>query len=89
MRTNLLYILIFLIGFSAVPQDQQLANQYFRDGKFEKAAAVYKELYDSKKHSTHHFKNLLKCWYALQEFEKAENLIAARFKATPNKLFFG
>ena len=87
MRTNLLYILIFLIGFSAVAQDQQLANQYFRDGKFEKAAAVYKELYDSKKHSTHYFKNLLKCWYALQEFEKAENLIAARFKTHPKQAF--
>ena len=87
MYKNTVYILLFLIEFSAVAQNQQLANQYFRDGKFEKAAVVYNDLYEAKKHSTYHFKNLLKCWYALEDFEKAENLIASRFKTYPKQAF--
>jgi len=80
-------MLIFMFALSSVAQNQQLANQYFREGKFEKAAAVYQDLYQSKKHSSYYFKNLLKSWYALDEYKKAEALIAERFKLFPKQEF--
>ncbi len=82
-----LYILVLFLGVSSFAQDGKLANTYFLKGEFEKAVNLYQAEYKKQNHSTYYFKRILKCWQALEEYDKAATHIEKRFKSHPRQDF--
>lgn len=77
MKKILLIIVLFL-SLGAFAQNEQLANNYFDRGDFEKALLSYEELLKSNEGNPNYFQRVVECYQQLQQFEKAEKLIEAR-----------
>ncbi len=73
-----LFVVISSISLSA--QDNRLAQQYFNDGEFEKAATIFKQLYEKHNNNDYYFSQYLKCLTELEDFDNAENLIKKQIK---------
>jgi TolA-binding protein len=81
-----LIVCFALKGQTTLQDDQykiQLAQKYFSEGDFEKAAPLMKEVY-SVTTSTYYFRMYLQCLIELQQFEQAENEIRREIKKTRN-----
>lgn len=65
-----------LIVFS---QNEQLAQNYFDKGDFEKAKISYEELLKSQLGNGNYFQRLIDCYQQLQQFEVAEKAIQSRY----------
>ena len=78
MKKILLCIMLFfsLIVFS---QNEQLAQNYFDKGDFEKAKISYEELLKSQLGNGNYFQKLIDCYQQLQQFEVAEKAIQSRY----------
>ncbi len=55
MIRKFLYIIIFLTSQFVLSQEHRVAQEYFRNGEFEKAASSYEKLYKENKHNTYYF----------------------------------
>jgi tetratricopeptide (TPR) repeat protein len=77
MKKIFLYInlLVSLIGFS---QNDQLAQNYFDKGDFEKAKISYEELLKSQPSNSFYFQKTIDCYQQLQQYDKAEKSIQDR-----------
>ncbi len=79
-----LLLLFFSIGASA--QNSRLAQEYFNNGEYEKAASLYEKLYTSKGgNNTFYFSRYLGCLIELEEYQKAEGILKDQLKKHPNK----
>jgi tetratricopeptide (TPR) repeat protein len=78
MKKTLLVITLFfsLIVFS---QNEQLAQNYFDKGDFEKAKISYEELLKPQLGNGNYFQKLIDCYQQLQQFEVAEKAIQSRY----------
>jgi len=78
MKKILLCIMLFfsLIVFS---QNEQLAQNYFDKGDFERAKISYEELLKSQLGNGNYFQKLIDCYQQLQQFEVAEKAIQSRY----------
>lgn len=87
MRTLLFAALTFLFtGLNTnhlQAQDPNLANQYFSDGEFEKAAALYNQLLDNDKRSEYYFTRYVDCLMNLEQYVECEKVIKRQIKETP------
>ncbi|MGV3695485.1 tetratricopeptide repeat protein [Flavobacterium sp.] len=75
---KILSIAIFLLCFLGQAQSEQLANNYFDRGEFEKALVSYEDLLRSQPGNFNYFQKVIECYQQLQQFEKAEKAIEAR-----------
>lgn len=71
---NYSILLFFLFGFSfnLFGQEYKLAQQYYNDGEFEKAATLYKKLYDKQKNNEYYFGRYINSLVFLESFDQAE-----------------
>lgn len=75
---KILFIVVLFLSLGAFAQNEQLANNYFDRGDFEKALLSYEELLKSNEGNPIYFQRVVECYQQLQQFEKAEKLIEAR-----------
>ncbi len=68
-------LLLALIGFS---QNDQLAQNYYDKGDFEKAKISYEELLKNQPSNSFYFQKTIDCYQQLQQYEKAEKSILTR-----------
>ena len=73
-----LAIIFFLFSSSIFSQDDPqseffLAENYFREGDYEKATQIYKKLYDVSPFNTTYLYKLISCYQQTESFETAEN----------------
>ncbi len=87
MLKKIFYIVVFLTSQFVFAQEQKLAQDYFRKGEFEKASKLYENLYKDNKHNTYYFKNLLKCYQAMEYYSKVEIIINERISSYPKQAF--
>lgn len=87
MLKRLIFVIFIFVGNFLLAQNQQLANDYFRKGEFEKAADLYQKLYKENKHNTYYFKYLIKSHQALEAYKKVEGLIKSHIAAYPKHTF--
>jgi tetratricopeptide (TPR) repeat protein len=78
---------VFLYIFLCIPiaifsQNEQLAQNYFDQGEFEKAILIYDDLAKKQPNNMPIFQKQVLCYQQLKQFEKAENLIVARINKT-------
>ncbi len=80
---------IFTITFSLCfvvlsAQDSKLASQYFISGEYEKAATVYKKLYDKQPTSHYYFEQYIQSLLAMEDYSTAESVINKELKKKPD-----
>ena len=76
---KVLFVVILFICFLGQAQNEQLANNYFDRGEFEKALVSYEELLKSQEGNYNYFQRVIECYQQLQQFDKAEKAIQNRF----------
>ena len=90
LRFAVSVLLIFcLSGLHAQGADPELANQYFTDGEYEKAATLYDQLLDKERRSDYYFTRYIDCLAKLERWEEAEKAVKKQIKDQPenNTLF--
>lgn len=66
--------------------DNQLAQRYFQNQEFEKAAEIYKRLYDDTGFKSHR-DNYLRCLIELRDFDTAERFLNRELRRNRNDLY--
>ncbi len=83
MHKKILY-LFFFIGFVGFGQ-QQLAEEYFKEGEYQKAIELYKKLYSRNKFSNTYLQRLIKSYQELEQYAKAEKIITNHLNDYPGQ----
>lgn len=78
-----LLLLQFLCAPRAQAQDPNLANQYYTDGEYEKASALYNQLWDHDKRSEFFFTRYVDCLMNLEQYADCEKVIKKQIKESP------
>ena len=85
------YLIILFFAFTPLfvdaqnDVDEQLAMQYFRQGEFDKAAGLFKDIY-AKKPNTYYYNYYLNSLFGLQDYAAAENFVKKVQKSRPGEL---
>ena len=82
------YVWVFCFcwfSFGLIGQENNLANQYFNDGEYEKAATIYKNLYNTNPAVDFYFKRLMDCFGALGKYNEAETLVKKEISKRPKE----
>ncbi len=64
-------------------QDPNLANQYFSDGEFEKAAALYSDLLDKDERNEFYLARYMDCLFSLEQYDQGEKTLKKQLKRSP------
>ncbi len=87
MKRSLVLLFSFLFcAMTMLAQESSLANQYYRDGEYEKASKLYKKLAEKNTNSDYYFDQYIKTLIALEEYDNAEKSIKAQIKKFPQKV---
>ena len=74
MRTFQLIIALCLLPLLMSAQNSKLAQQYFQNGEYEKAGALYQKLYE-RNFNDYYFNRYIDCLLALEQFDECESII--------------
>ena len=71
------YFLLIISTFSFAQKDHSyaLAENYFRNGEYQKASTLYKKLVNRNPHNSTYLSKLVNCYQQLNQFDTAEALI--------------
>jgi tetratricopeptide (TPR) repeat protein len=89
MRVQILtaiYILFLAVG--AFGQELDLADAYFKQGEYEKAAEYYKKLSGNKDQARLIHDNYLSTLYKLKDYDTADKYVKALIKNNPNGIVY-
>lgn len=71
----------YFVGIAqSTSQIFSLAHQYYKDGEYEKAATLYKKLYEQNPTNSYHYNNYYKTLVALKDFDGATKLVKKKLK---------
>jgi tetratricopeptide (TPR) repeat protein len=85
MRTFLLFAALF-IGLTAYGQDARLAQQYFQNGEYEKAAVLYERLFSLNEENDFYLNRYVDCLLAVEAYDECEKVIKRQIRKNPNKV---
>jgi len=80
---TLLFLGLNLAVLNAQAADPNLANQYFSDGEYEKAATLYSQLVEKERRSDYYFTRYIECLSKLKKWEEAEKAVKKQLKDQP------
>ena len=84
MRQLVLMIVVLLVSaVDALSQNARLAEEYYRTGEYEKAAIVFKQLYDKSPTSDYYLNRFIDSKMALNDYDEALELIQTAIKRDP------
>ncbi len=86
MKKILFTLSLLLIGGLAFTQDARLAQQYYRDGEYEKAAALFDKLFKQNQRNDYYFDRYINCLVQLEDYSTAETSIKKQMKKRPNDI---
>ncbi len=82
---KILILLFFSFTNFVQSQNVQLAYDYFRKGEYNKAATIYKKLYDKNNNNKFYFKKLLTCYQEEEQFDEAKKFIENQKEKFPKQ----
>ena len=83
-----IYFLFFLLFYLQIfAQEPRLAYQYFRNGAYEKAVLLYKELHQKHPYNTNYVTYLIKSYRQTNNFEEINKLILKQLNDYPHQNF--
>ncbi|MEI2696376.1 MAG: tetratricopeptide repeat protein [Saprospiraceae bacterium] len=85
MRMFLLFFVLFL-NSTLQAQDPRLAQQYFNDGEYEKAASLYQSMYQKNPGNDNFFSRYLDCLMLLKRYEECENIVRTEINKRPREV---
>ena len=89
MKRQILITIILILGsFYVFSQDIDLANAYYKQGEFDKAAELYKKLSNNKDIARQIYPNYLNTLYKLKDFITAEKFIKNQIKYNDNVIVY-
>ncbi len=77
---KIIAIIVFLFSFAAFAQNEQLAQNYFEKGEFEKALVIYQDLEKKQPHNIFFTQKLAACYQQLQQYANAEKLLREKLQ---------
>lgn len=86
MRFLLLTIATALLPLFLFGQDSKLAQQYYQDGEFEKAAVLYEKLYKEQSNNDYYFDRYIECMLAVEKYAEVEEALKKGLKADPSNI---
>ncbi|HQU61101.1 MAG TPA: hypothetical protein PLU64_17960, partial [Saprospiraceae bacterium] len=86
MIRSILLTAALLVSFTLLGQDARLAQQYYSDGEFEKAAILYEKLFEQSNFNDYYFDRYVECLLALESFDECEKVIRKQLKRDPNNV---
>ena len=66
----------------AFAQNEQLAQNYFEKGDFEKAAMLYQDMDKAQPRNVFFSQRLAECYQQLKQYDKAEKLLLSKIELT-------
>ena len=81
MKQYLLIILFFSINWLAKGQDIDLANEYFKQGEYEKAKDIYLKISKDKNNIRLIHQNFVQCLFKLKNFDEAGKYLKRQIKS--------
>ncbi|RZJ73269.1 tetratricopeptide repeat protein [Flavobacterium sp.] len=72
-------LIALLFSLAAFAQNEQLAQNYFEKGDFEKAKVSYQELLKNQPSNSIYFQRLVESFQQLQQLEEAERMLRERY----------
>jgi tetratricopeptide (TPR) repeat protein len=85
---KLVYILFLFLTVLVNAQNEQLANNYFDRGEFEKALVSYQDLLKNQIGNFNYFQRVVECYQQLQQYDKAQKAIEDQLeKFKQNQLY--
>jgi len=75
---NFFSYIALLCSVFVFAQNEQLAQNYFDRGEFEKAMVIYEELLKSQPNNYQYFQKQVACYQQLKQYTKAEEMIRTR-----------
>ncbi len=76
-------VAFFLTKILAAQVDPNLANQYFGNGEYEKAASLYSQLWDKDERNEFYFGRYIECLSNLEQWEDGDRAIKKMLKKSP------
>lgn len=85
---RLLLGLLFTLTMTVLSfgQESKLANEYYVNGEYEKAAVLYKRLFESSNNSDYYFQRFIDCLTAVEAYEEAEDFIEKTLRKNPDQV---
>ncbi|MCZ2102544.1 MAG: tetratricopeptide repeat protein [Chitinophagales bacterium] len=75
---------VMTVSFAVGQQKYSLANEYFNSGEYEKAAELYRTLYEETSGNKTYFNLYIQCLIELNEYEQAQSIVASELKKNPS-----
>ncbi|MFM9989475.1 tetratricopeptide repeat protein [Flavobacterium sp.] len=79
---NLFLYIVLLFPMFVFSQNEQLAQNYFDRGEFDKAILIYENLVKGQPNNYNYFQKQVACYQQLNQFDKAETIIKNRIEKT-------
>ncbi|MCO6475855.1 MAG: tetratricopeptide repeat protein [Phaeodactylibacter sp.] len=86
MMRSLILIAAIFTALTAWGQEAQLAQQYFRDGEYEKAAVLYEKLYKQSNFNDFYFDRYVESLLAMEAFDDCEQVIKKQLRRDPDNV---
>ena len=86
---RILFSLVLSIVVSAAAMGQassKLADQYYLDGEYEKAAQLYNRLFQQSNKSDYYFTKYIECLLAMEAYDESELIIRDRIEQVPTNV---
>ncbi len=81
MKKLILYITLIVSAFASA-QNEQLANNYFEKGEFEKALVIYQQLDEKQPSNTFFTQRMAAAYQQLEQYDKAQELLFEKLEKT-------
>lgn len=83
-----IFLAIIFISSATISFGQitRLANQYYTNGEYEKAAELYTKIIETDPNRNLYFQRLTDCLISLKQFDEAENLIKQEIRLMPKDI---
>ncbi|OYQ42659.1 hypothetical protein CHU92_03915 [Flavobacterium cyanobacteriorum] len=75
---KILSIIILFLSLSVFAQNEQLAQNYFEKGEFEKALVIYQELDKNSFANAWYIQRIAACYQQMQQYDKAEKYLTEK-----------
>lgn len=86
-RMTFLILLASLLSATVMSaQDARLAQQYYRDGEYEKAAVLYENLYQKTNYNNFYFDRYVESLLAMDAYDECEKVIKKHLKRDPDNV---
>jgi tetratricopeptide (TPR) repeat protein len=85
---KILILLTLMVSALAFAQNEQLAQNYFEKGEFEKALVIYQDIEKKQPNNTFYIQKITACLQQLQQYDKSGKFLVEKLERTRQPVLF-